>query len=65
VEAHAGNLRYPILFLAQEEGNLAREVSAQLAGGIRSQSEVFFGVFHVSDLYSPLLKIAVRLQSRH
>ena len=34
VEAHAGNLRYPILFLAHEEGNLAREFCARLAGPV-------------------------------
>ena len=45
VEAHAGNLCCPILFLAHEGGNLAREFRAQPAGRVWFQSGVFFMFF--------------------
>ena len=50
VEAHAGNVCYPILFLARQEDNLAREFGAQSMSRVGFQSGVFVGVFHLSDI---------------
>ena len=56
VTARAGNLGSPVLFLANQGGNLAQEFRAQLAGRVSFQRGVFFCGFHVSDPYCPLLK---------
>jgi hypothetical protein len=52
VEAYVGNLHYPILFLAHERCNLAREFYPQLACRVCFQSGVFRGLFHATPLQS-------------
>ncbi len=53
VEADAGNLCCPILFLTHEGGNLLREFCLRPVGLARFQRGLFFCVFHVNDLYRP------------
>jgi hypothetical protein len=53
METYAGNFGYPILFVADEGRNLARQFCSQIASRVRFDSVIPSGVFHVLDLNSP------------
>ena len=53
MEAYAGNFGYPILFLADEGRDLARQFCSQIASRVCFYSVISAGVFHILDLNSP------------